>query len=106
MLKGITDTSAYLKELGFRRTKAYNLSHERHQQVQLSDLDFLCRRLNCTPNDLLEWSPSKPDHDIPDHALQALRRKEHAVDLVKLVQSLPVEDMAKVERFIMEQSKG
>lgn len=105
-LKGIDDVTSYLKKLGYQRTKAYNISNGRHRMVELADLEHLCLHLRCTPNDLLEWTPTKPTDDMAEHPLQAIRRKDSAVALVELVQSLPVEDMAEVERFILERHKG
>jgi DNA-binding Xre family transcriptional regulator len=101
-LKGIDNAYAYLKKQGYKHNKAYHLAYSLRQKVDLSDLEEICMRLNCTPNDLLEWNPSHPEHDIAGHALQSIRRKEAAVGLVKLVQGLPVEKMDEIEKFILE----
>jgi Predicted transcriptional regulator len=105
-LKGIDDTLAYMKKLGYKRTKIFNLMNDRKSTIEFADLEYLCKRLNCTPNDLLEWSPSKNDSDMPStHALHAIRRKDAAVDLVTLVENLPVEQLEEVEKFILERTK-
>ena len=102
VLKGIGLPFVYLQKQGFKRSKAYNLANGQNRKVDLYDLEHLCLKLNCTPNDLLEWSPSSSEDDIIGHALQGLRRKEKAVNLVKLVQGLPVEQMDEIERMILE----
>lgn len=105
-LKGIDDATAYMRKLGYKRTKAFNLINDRKSTFEFGDLEYLCKRLNCTPNDLLEWTPSKNDSDMPaTHALHAIRRKDAAVDLVTLVENLPVEQQEEVERFILERTK-
>jgi DNA-binding Xre family transcriptional regulator len=105
MLKGIGKPYEYFLSIGYRRTKAYSLSNSIAKKMDLDDLESICLRLNCTPNDVLEWTPSKSEHDIAHHALQTLRRKDSAVGLVSLVQSLPVEHMDEVEKFILEKMK-
>ena len=72
------------------------------QKIDVNDLERICLKLNCTPNDLFEWTPSKPENDIDGHALQSIRRKDAAVGLVKLVQGLPVEQMDEIEKMILE----
>lgn len=104
-LKGVEDASTYLKRLGYHRTKAYNLAHSKKSSIDFHDMEVLCKQLNCTPNDLMEWSPSKAEDDVPNHALQSIRRKDAAVGLVSLVQSLPVEEMAEIEKIILERAK-
>lgn len=104
-LKGIGLPFVYLQKNGFKRTKAYSLAHGQNQKVDLYDIEQLCLKLNCTPNDLLEWSPSAPEDDIAGHALQDLRRKGRAINLVKLVQGLPVEQMDEIEKIILDKVK-
>lgn len=104
-LKGIDNATVYLRAHGYGRTKAYKLVSNGIVRFELADFERICLLLNCTPNDLLEWTPSKPENDIEDHALQSIRRKDAAVGLVKLVQSLPVEDMLEIEQLILERTK-
>lgn len=104
-LKGIDNAYAYLKKHGYKHNKAYHLSRSLTQKVDIDDLEEICLGLNCTPNDLFEWTPSKPENDIEGHALQSIRRKDAAVGLVKLVQGLPVEQMDEIERMILEKVK-
>jgi hypothetical protein len=105
MLKGVGKPYTYLVKHGYRRSKAYHLANSLTQKVDLDDLENICLKLNCSPNDLFEWTPSRIEEDIPHHALQSIRRKDSAVALVSLVQSLPVEHMDEVEKFILEKMK-
>lgn len=105
LLKGGMKPFTFLLKLGFKRAKAFNVANNRNSSVALEDLEQICLRLNCTPNDVLEWSPSKPEDDIANHALQSIRRKDNAVGVVKLVQGLPAEELEAVERFILERAK-
>ena len=101
-LKGIDNSYSFLKAHGYKHNKAYHLSRSLTQKIDLNNLEDICLSLNCTPNDLFEWTPSKPETDIEGHALQSIRRKDAAVGLVKLVQGLPVEQMDEIERMILE----
>ncbi|WP_320054084.1 helix-turn-helix transcriptional regulator [uncultured Acetobacteroides sp.] len=105
LLKGGSKPFTFLLKLGYKRAKAFNMANNRNSSVALHDLEQICLRLNCTPNDVLEWTPSKSEDDIANHALQSIRRKDNAVGLVKLVEGLPAEEMAAVEQFIRERAK-
>lgn len=102
LMKGIGRPGVYLRKLGYTPGKASRLVNGTTASINLYDLEQICLRLNCTPNDLLDWSPSDSEDDIANHALQSIRRKEAAVGLVALVQGLPVEKMQAIEKLILE----
>ena len=104
-LRGIYDTSEYLRGLGFSKNKANRLSRDVKENFDRYDLERICIDLNCTPNDLLEWHPSEKTKAGPDHALRTLERQTAAVGVVDLVQNLPAEELEAVERFILERAK-
>lgn len=103
VIKGITSSFTELKRMGFKHNKAFYLFKGNVQRLDLYDLEVICRELNCTPNDLLAWSPWEHDRGLePGHELLSLRREQAAVGLVNLVKGLPVERMEEIEKMIYE----
>jgi len=44
-----------IRNCGFSIAKAFNLVHHKQKSISFKDLSVLCRKLHCTPNDLLYW---------------------------------------------------
>lgn len=56
---------------------ATNLLKGSIKSFRLSYMSSLCRLLDCTPNDLLEWVPSNGQNDLPPHhALRSLMSRD------------------------------
>jgi DNA-binding Xre family transcriptional regulator len=72
-IRGIKSPYKFLKENGFKKSTAYNVSALRFTHLRLEVIEKLCIFLSCSPNDLLEWQPN-PGTNLPDsHPLQALK---------------------------------
>lgn len=57
-LKGYTKPRVLtLRNLGIGQTAAYNIMFNRAKEIKLKDLEALCRFFNCTPNDILNYTP-------------------------------------------------
>lgn len=104
-LRGIYDTTEYLRGLGFSNNKANRLSRDVKENFNRYDLERICLDLNCTPNDLIEWHPSEKTKADSNHALRALEHRKAGVGVAEMVQGLPIEDVAAVEQFILERTK-
>ncbi len=60
--------------------------------------------LNCTPNDLLEWVPSKDMAANTTHSLNALKRNEAFLNNVtQLMNSAPLEKLEKIQEIIQKE---
>ena len=60
--------------------------------------------LNCTPNDLLEWTPSKDMAANSTHSLNALKRNEAILNNVtQLMNSAPLEKLEKIQEIIQKE---
>ncbi|MES2616690.1 MAG: helix-turn-helix transcriptional regulator [Bacteroidota bacterium] len=46
-----------LRKLEIGQTAAYNIMFNRAKEIKLKDLETLCMYLNCTPNDILNYTP-------------------------------------------------
>lgn len=101
-LRGITDPYSHLRSKGYQRHKITNLMHGRNATVNLEELEDLCETYGCTPNDLLEWTPSKKNEDNENHPLQPLRRSKTPLSIYKMIEVLPPERIEELERYIVE----
>ncbi len=60
-----------VKVCGFKRTKAFNIIHNKQKTINLEDFSELCYQLQCTPNDLLYWQNNPSRMVEPTHPLIA-----------------------------------
>ena len=102
LLRGIQKTTNFLVKIGFSYYKASSFLESKSRFVQIKDIERLCIKLNCTPNDLFEW---KPDANtvLPDsHALNALLNTGETKNLQQLVKDIPAEKLKLIENLLAE----
>jgi hypothetical protein len=97
-LRGIERPNNFLVKNGFTPMIASRLMSPL-TNVKVGTVGRLCELLNCTPNDLFDWTPSS-DSTIPEtHALKELVR-EDAVHLIDLLKDIPAEKLADLHAMI------
>lgn len=82
------------------------MSHEKVASIRLDHLEKLCLLLNCTPNDLLRFSPDKNQVVPETHALHQLKKGEleEMAEWLSSIHSLPLGDMARLSKKMREGS--
>ena len=103
--KGIDKPFTHLLGLGFQRSAASRINAGSMKSVKLKDLEKYCEKFECTPNDLLEWTPNKYVEDASKHPLNGLVRAESSVNIKAMLHSMPVAHLAEIEKFILEKVK-
>lgn len=99
--RGIVKPVPYLIEQGLSPNYATKVAHSRFIRLDLPHLERLCIILNCTPNDLLEWTPSAKNKANPDHPLYPLKREEgKMMKLAQVINSLPIESLEEVQQAV------
>ncbi|TCN73233.1 helix-turn-helix domain-containing protein [Acetobacteroides hydrogenigenes] len=101
-LRGIENPYSHLRSKGYQRHKITNLMQGKNATVNLEELEYLCEAYGCTPNDLLEWTPSKKNENNESHPLQPLRRSKMPVSIYKIIETLPPDRLEELERYILE----
>lgn len=90
-VKGIAKPNQYLIKIGNSEVYASNLVSEKVTSVKFHKLEQMCIHLNCTPNDLFDYIPSK-NHTLPaNHALHSISKSEAIAEVNKLLHDLPME---------------
>ena len=103
--RGIDRPFSYLTGLGIQRSAASRINTGKMKSIKLADLEKLCELFECTPNDLLEWTPGKYVDDPTKHPLHELTREEKPVNIKELLSTIPVARIAEIEQFILEKTK-
>lgn len=97
--RGVVYPQAWLrKNLNISYSKANKLIHERVKGMSLVDLDAICQKLDCTPNDLMYYVQDGRQTPIPfNHSLMKLPHPKMDLDLLKVINELPPK---RVEEYI------
>ena len=103
--KGIEKPFTHLLGLGIQRSAASRMNAGNMKSIKLKDLEKFCELFECTPNDLLEWTPNKYVDDPANHPLSGLKRIESQVNIKALLHSMPVAHLEEIEQFILEKAK-
>lgn len=103
--RGVTRPFAFLRGLGISHNTAHRLLNKT-QAINLRHLERLCRHLNCTPNDLMEFTDGEQVPLSEDHALQKLVRGAAKGNITHQLRSLPPEALDKVWNLIDELKGG
>ncbi|HEX6124661.1 MAG TPA: hypothetical protein VFZ23_04745 [Pyrinomonadaceae bacterium] len=100
-LRGIERPNNFLVRNGFTSMIASRLLAPGLSSVKVGNVGRLCQLLNCTPNDLFDWSPTGNSPLPENHALKALVRHE-ARPLADLLKDVPAEKLADLQAMIDE----
>ena len=100
--RGITNPTRFLKKAGFAPSYVTSITHKRVQSISFKYLERFCILLHCSPNDLLEWFPSEEYRDDQKHPLNELIRNRKLADLSKVIHSIPINKLEKLETLILE----
>lgn len=99
-LRNIAKPFAYLRKNGFNHHTTYLLLKGSLSSVKLEHIQQLCHLLNCSPQDLLAYTP---DADAPDAAKDTLapliRQNTPLADLNTFFQEMPLD---RIETFTKE----
>lgn len=105
--RGIDKPNQWLIEQGFSPNYAVKIAKSRFVRLDLPNLERLCVALNCTPNELLEWTPGAKEKISASHPLYPLRKRDEqkVVKLTQMINSIPLDDLEEVQQAV-ENIKG
>ena len=101
--RGIDKPFSYLVKSGYSDNFATRVVNNRIEKMNLKDVEKLCELLQCTPNDLLQWNPSKEDENNEKHPLYSIKRSDKVVQLTKVLSSVPLDKLHEIENMIMKE---
>lgn len=97
--RGIKRPYTYLAKLGLTYRVARRLADGDTNSVKTHHIEKVCLKLNCTPNDLMQWTP---EGTVPeDHPMHALNRA-HKMDVLQAINELPLDKLHELRQKINE----
>jgi DNA-binding Xre family transcriptional regulator len=100
--RGIEQPYKFLVKNGFVPFTAHKYKNGKVEQMRLDHIEQLCTVLNCTPNDMFEWTPTDLFDDRKDHPLQKIRRKEKKMEINHLLSKMSLDKLEEIEKFLNE----
>ena len=97
--RGIEKPYKFLIKNGFLPATATKLSKGNVEYLRLEYIERICTLLNCSPNDLFEWTPELSVDDNENHPLYVIRKSEK-IDLVQTIKSLPMNKLKEIQSLI------
>jgi len=76
------------------------LLRPKNDRIHYKELFFLCRTLNCTPNDLFVLDEREKKLLPPDHPLLQIKPRTGKINLLDKLRQLPLDKLDDLERFI------
>jgi len=102
--RGITKPLAHLTKAGITYQMAHLLVANKVAAIKPAVIEKLCVHLNCTPNDLMEWTPEE-NTITKNHPLESLQRKQLPAQLQNIMQDIPVSKLKEFENKMLEVKK-
>ncbi|WP_432673227.1 helix-turn-helix domain-containing protein [Flavobacterium sp. SM2513] len=86
--------------MGYSANYATKLGNNRVVEMNMQRLEQFCIDFNCTPNDIVEFRPSKSAPLPKEHALNTLIREGLTEEIDTLINALPLEKMHQLRDII------
>ena len=99
-MRNIENPYIYLVRHGISRPTAWNLLNNNTTQIKNKHLELICELLNCEPNDLYEWTPSKDTANPDNHPLKDLRRQGKAPSYSEIIRQIPLDKIAEMKGIL------
>ena len=104
-LRGIKNPIHFLVSKGYHKDTAYRIVNNKAKNLMTYQIEDFCKWLNCTPNDLYEWTPGKNDDPANYPALMKLSPVK-ITDFSLLAKDIPIEKVQELMQKIEEMKKG
>ena len=103
-MRGIENPVQFLTTKGYSRDNAYRIVNGIAKNLKLYQMEDFCRWFNCTPNDLMEWTPDKQEDISASPALTQLMAVKVS-DFVQLAKDIPMHKVPEFMKKIEELKK-
>ena len=102
----IPNVPVFLVKNGFKKHIAYRIAKEEFTFLPLNQMEKLCYIFNCTPNDLMEWQPDKPEQLNEDIPLKKLLNPGSQNNIMNIVKGVPYDKLAEFAKKMEEVKKS
>jgi DNA-binding Xre family transcriptional regulator len=98
--RGIERPFTLLVKAGIQPNAAHNLLSAQIVSMRLSHMEKICTILNCTPNDLLVWTPNKNETIPKTHPLASLKKKNIDLNWRDTIENIPLNQLQQIVTII------
>lgn len=98
--RGIDMPYKYLVKNGFVPFTAHKYKNGKVEHMRLDHIEKLCILLNCTPNELFEWTPTDLLDDRKDNPLQKIRKREKKLEISKILARMSMDKLEEIEKML------
>jgi len=96
--RGIDKPARWMVNHGISRGVASRIAQNKCDRVAMKDLYIICRALNCTPDDVLEYYPVKDDATDTTIALNVLKPGKSEEDAAALLRTLSFKELKELAK--------
>ncbi|MBL0310550.1 MAG: helix-turn-helix transcriptional regulator [Bacteroidetes bacterium] len=100
-LRGIENPYSALVKAGISPQSATKILNQADYVFRMRHVEIICKILNCTPNDLLNWRANKDDNLPESHELHKLKKDNSG--LHQLLKGMSIEQLNQVAALIKQQ---
>ncbi len=104
-MKGILKPALFLIKAGFSKDTAYRIINNKVSAFSPSQIEKLCIILECSPNDLMEWTADDKTNPADNHPLRKLLPAK-PIDLRNIAIGIPIDKMEDFAQKIEELKKS
>jgi DNA-binding Xre family transcriptional regulator len=90
--RGVRFPQAYLIQIGFTSQTASRIVNNKFKYLTLQQIETICTKLKCTPNDLFQWIPDA-NTKTENHSLAVLQHTPLPDHLLNLIDDVPQDKM-------------
>ena len=91
-----------LRKLGFHYNLARQILSGQARSLNLNQVESLCVFLNCTPNDLLNYTPPQKDYIKSGHPLNEVSKQADAMGAIDYLRNLSPSDLKKANDLLKQ----
>lgn len=105
-LRGVNNPFTTMVKLGISRPTATNLLNNNVSSIKCKHLEKICEFLNCEPNDLYEWKPSKNTPNAENHPLRNLQRLDNPNEISQTLRLIPLDKLNQIKTLLIEKENS
>ncbi len=101
--RGIDKPFRFLRDAGFSVNFASKIKNNKVRRLEVTQLEKLCKLFKCTPDDMMVWTPEGDDVADKTHPLNKIRRTDVDIDMLKTINSIPLEQLERIDKLIKDE---
>ncbi|MEI6124723.1 MAG: helix-turn-helix transcriptional regulator [Bacteroidota bacterium] len=98
--RAIQNPYTFLVKSGLSPQSATKILNSQTRVFRLDHIEIICDKLNCTPNDLLTWTPKRDAYLAETHSLNKLKQNRNNFQLQDTLKTMSLEQLNEIANII------